>query len=32
MMFGNYNAYRPVGTQQSAMDQMRRFQQRAQMQ
>ena len=33
MMFGNYNAYQPVGTpQQFAMDQMQQFQQRAQMQ
>ena len=32
-MFGNYNAYQPVGTpQQFAMDQMQQFQQRAQMQ
>nr|DAG31132.1 MAG TPA: hypothetical protein [Caudoviricetes sp.] len=32
-MFGNYNAYQPVGTQQQfAMDQMQQFQQRAQMQ
>lgn len=28
MMFGNYNAYQPVGTpQQFAMDQMQQFQQ-----
>lgn len=32
MMFGNYNAYQPVGTPQFAMDQMQQFQQRAQMQ
>lgn len=33
MMFGNYNAYQPVGTpQQFAIDQMQQFQQRAQMQ
>nr|DAG68663.1 MAG TPA: hypothetical protein [Caudoviricetes sp.] len=33
MMFGNYNAYQPIGTpQQFAMDQMQQFQQRAQMQ
>lgn len=32
MMFGNCNAYRPVGTPQFAMDQMQQFQQRAQMQ
>lgn len=32
-MFGNYNAYQPVGTpQQFAIDQMQQFQQRAQMQ
>lgn len=31
MMFGNYNAYQPVGTPQFAMDQMQQFQQRAQM-
>lgn len=32
-MFGNYNAYQPVGTpQQFAMDQMQQFQQRAQTQ
>ena len=32
MMFGNYNAYQPVGTPQFTMDQMQQFQQRAQMQ
>ena len=33
MMFGNCNAYQPAGTpQQSAIDQMQQFQQRAQMQ
>ena len=33
MMFGNYNAYRSVGTpQQFAIDQMQQFPQRAQMQ
>lgn len=33
MMFGNYNAYQPIGApQQFAMDQMQQFQQRAQMQ
>ena len=33
MMFGNYNAYQPIGAQQQfAMDQMQQFQQRAQMQ